>query len=88
MDETDMQPTPDQQGLAFHDGLKQRQASTFRVSGIGEVTIDYIAGEAFNGFHVASRGEILEGSDADVTRCDAGQHGPRQLAIAVDRFAG
>jgi hypothetical protein len=31
-----------------------------------------LAGEAFNGFHVAARGEILEGSDADVTRCDAG----------------
>jgi hypothetical protein len=55
--------------------------------GIGEVTINDIVGKTFDGLPVAARGEILEGSDADVTRRDAGQHGPRQLAVAVNRFA-
>jgi hypothetical protein len=72
MDETDMHPTRDQQSLALDDGLKQGQGGTLRVSGLGEVTIDYEAGETFNGFPVATRGEILEGPDADVTRGDAG----------------
>jgi hypothetical protein len=52
------------------------------------VTIDCVAGEAFDGFHVAARGEVLEGPDADVTRCDAGQCGPGQLAVAENSFAG
>jgi hypothetical protein len=52
------------------------------------VPIDYVAGEVFNGFHVAARGEILEGPDADVTRCDAGQYGSRQLAVAENSFSG
>jgi hypothetical protein len=52
------------------------------------VTIDYVAGEAFNGFPVTARGEILEGPDADVARCDAGEYGPRQLAVAENGFAG
>jgi hypothetical protein len=52
------------------------------------VTIDHVAGEAFNGFHVAARREILESPDADVTRCDAGQYGPRQGAVAENGFAG
>ena len=54
----------------------------------GEVTIDCVVGEAFNGFPVSARGEILEGPDADVTRCDAGQYGPRQLTVAENGFAG
>ncbi len=34
-------------------------------------------GKTFDGFQVAARGEILEGSDAEVARRDAGQHGSR-----------
>jgi hypothetical protein len=52
------------------------------------VAIDYVAGEAINGLPVAARGEILEGPDADVTRCDAGEYGLKQLAVAENGFAG
>ena len=45
--------------------------------GIGEVAIDYVIGQTFDGFKVAPCREILKGSDADVTRRDAGQHGSR-----------
>jgi hypothetical protein len=83
-----MHPARDQQSLALGDELKERQERPLRVSGLGELTIDYVVGEEFNGFHVAARGEILEGPNADVTRCDAGQYRPRQLAVAENGFAG
>jgi hypothetical protein len=88
MDETDMHPTRGQRSLALCDALKQRQNGPFRGSGLGEMTIDYVASEAFNGFPVAARSEILKGPDADVTRCDAGEYGPRQRTIAENTFAG
>jgi hypothetical protein len=88
MDETDMHPGRDQQSLARGDEPKKRQETPLRVSGLGEVTIDYVIGEAFNGFHVAARGEILEGPNANVTRCDAGQYSPGQLAVAENSFPG
>jgi len=44
MDETDMHPTRDQQGLAFHDGLKQRQAGPLGIAGVGEVAINHVVG--------------------------------------------
>ena len=88
MNETDMHPARDQQGLAFHDGLKQRQAGPLGIAGIGELAIDDVVGQTFDGFQIAARGEILEGSDADVAGCDAGQHGSRQLAVAINWFTG
>src|SRR5271166_262945 len=88
MDETNMHPARDQQGLAFQDGLKQRQSGPLGVAGLGEVTINDVVGKTFDGFQVAARGEILEGSDADVAGCDTGQHGSAQLAVAINRFAG
>ena len=83
-----MHPARDQPGLAFHDGLKQREAGPLGVAGVGKVAIDDVVGKTLDRFEVAARGEILEGSDTDVARCDAGQHGSRQLAIAIDRFPG
>ena len=62
-----MHPARDQQRLAFDDGLKQRQGGPLGISGIGEVAINDVVGKTFDGFQVAARGEILEGSDADVT---------------------
>jgi hypothetical protein len=56
--------------------------------GIGEVAIDYVIGQTFDGFQVAACREILKGSDADVTRCDAGQYGPSQLTVAIHGFTG
>jgi hypothetical protein len=73
--------------LTFHDDLEHRQDGPLRVSGLGEVTIDYIAGEAFNGFRVAACGEILEGPNAEVTRCDTGQYGPGQLVVTENWLA-
>ena len=83
-----MHPARDQQGLAFQDGLKQRQSGPLGVAGLGEVTINDVVGKTFDGFLVAARGEILEGSDPDVAGCDAGQHSSGQLAVAINRFAG
>ena len=57
------------------------------VSGLGEVTIDYVAGEALNGFPIAARSEILKSPDANVTRRNAGQHRPRQRTVAENTFA-
>ena len=57
------------------------------MAGVGEVAINDVLGKTFDGFQVAARREILEGSDTDVTGCDAGQHGSRQLAVAMNRFA-
>ena len=87
MNETDMHPTGNQQSLAFRDGVKKRQDGPVRTSHLGEVTIDHVPGEPFNGFHVAAGGEILERPDANVARCDAGQHGSRQPAVAENRLA-
>ena len=47
--------------LAFHGGLKQRQAGPRGVAGIGKVAIYDVVGKTFDGFQVATRGEILEG---------------------------
>ena len=41
-----------------------------------------------DGFKVAACREILKGSDADVTRRDAGQHGSRYLPVAINGFTG
>ena len=71
-----MHPTRDELTLALDDGSKHGQRRSFQVSRFWEVTIDHVAREAFNGLDVAARGEILEGPDADVTRCDAGQAAP------------
>ena len=87
MDETDLHPTRDQQGLAFHDGLKQRQVGPLGIARVGEVAINDVVGKTFDGFEVAARREILKGSDTDVTGRDAGQHGPRHLGVAINRFA-
>src|SRR5208283_5973306 len=62
MDETDMHPTRNQQGLALHNGLEQRQAGPLGIAGVGEVAIDDVVGKTFDGFQVAARREILEGS--------------------------
>src|ERR1700722_9746205 len=48
MDETDMHPTRDQRSLALYNALKERQEGPLRVSGVGEMTIDHVASEAFN----------------------------------------
>ena len=71
-----MHPTRNQQSLAFHDDLQQRQDRPLSVTGFGEVTIDCVEGQAFNGFHIAARREILKGPDPDVTRCDASSTAP------------
>ena len=42
------------------------------IAGIGEVAINDVIGKTLDGFQVAARGKILEGSDMDVG-CDAGQ---------------
>ena len=52
------------------------------------MAINDVVRKTLDGFEVAARGEILEGSDPDVTRSDTGQHGARQLAVAINRFAG
>ena len=59
-------PTRDQRGLALHDDLKQRIGGSFSMPGIGEVAIDYVIGQTFDGFIVGACREILKGSDADV----------------------
>jgi hypothetical protein len=57
------------------------------MAGVGEVAFNDVVGNTFDGFQVAARREILEGSDTDVTGCDARQHGTRQVAVAINRFA-
>ena len=88
MDETHMHPTRDEQSLALDHSVEQRQRWTFRVPCSRKVTIDNIAGEPFNGFDVAARGEILEGPDAYVTRRDAGQYSPAQRTFSKNTFTG
>ena len=61
-----MHPTRDQQGLALHHGPNERQAGPFGIADLGEVTINDVVGKTFDGFEVAARGKILEGSDPDV----------------------
>ena len=81
-----MHPTRDELSLALDDGSKHGQRRSFKVSRFWEVTIDHVAREAFNGLDVAARGEILEGPDADVTRCDAGQDSPGHRAFSKNTF--
>jgi hypothetical protein len=57
MDETHMHPARDQQSLALHHELKEGQGRPLGGSGLGEVTIDCVVGEAFNGFQVTARGK-------------------------------
>ena len=44
----------------------------------GVVTFDDVVGERADAIHVAARGKVLEGADADVTGCHADQDTARQ----------
>ena len=67
---------------------KQRAVRLLRLRGLGVVPGDRVVSQHARGFDVALGGEVLEGADAEVARCDAGEDGSRQEALAEHSLAG
>ena len=82
-----MHPTRDQQGLAFHNGLNERQAGPLGIAGLGEVTINDVVGRRSRPPGRRARRNIGRCRHG----CDwkrHGSHGSRQRAVAINKFAG
>ena len=87
MDEADQQPARDQIGLSGDDAFEQRVIGALGQSNIRIVARDDMIGERAHTIGFATRGEELEGADADVACGHAREHSAGQHGLALHALA-
>ncbi len=88
MDEAELHPARDEARLAFGDRLKEGEIRALVLPRRCIVAIDRVVGKTFESVDVAARREILEGSDPQVARGDAGQDRAGKAPFAIDGLSG
>lgn len=90
MDETNPHPLGDEDALVVADGFEEREVafSALVLGAFLVVTVDDVVGESSERCGIAACGKVFEGTDPDVTLCDAGEDGSRKRCLARDTIAG
>ena len=84
VDEADVHPLCDEQGLALGDRRQQREIRLRGRACVGIVAIDDVVGEEPDGLAITARGEVLERADANVARGHPRQYGARDHSLAAN----
>ena len=87
VDEAEEHPVGDEVCLAADDGGEEGLGVAGGIE-LGVVAGDGVGGEAAEGVEIATRGEVLEGADAEVSGGDAGEDGAGLRGLTLDVLAG
>jgi hypothetical protein len=86
MDKTNHHPLSNQRRLPVEHRIEKCGVGLIGVGDLGIVARDDVVRERAYTIDVPARREVLEGADADMASCDAGQHCPRKWGFARYRL--